>query len=134
MVIAGMSSEKARRDEAERLMAWGFDAWEGREIVPAGAKIGTIEVGKGTRPTLEAEAAIPVRMTVPKGYAGGYRATLRSRSPLAAPVARGTRVAELVVTPEGLPPQTTPLLAAHDVAAGGWLDRARIGFYRLTGL
>ncbi|MBL8651398.1 MAG: D-alanyl-D-alanine carboxypeptidase [Sphingopyxis sp.] len=134
MVVAGMSSEKARRDEAERLMAWGFDAWEGREIVPAGARVGKLEVGQGTSPTLEAQAAIPVRMTVPRGYAGGYRATLRSRSPLPAPVARGTRVAELVVTPDGLPPQVTPLLAAHDVAAGGWTDRARTGFYRLTGL
>jgi D-alanyl-D-alanine carboxypeptidase (penicillin-binding protein 5/6) len=134
MVVAGMSSEKARRDEAERLMAWGFDAWEGREIVPAGAKVGKLDVGQGADPTLEAEAAIPVRMTVPRGYAGGYRATLRSQSPLAAPVARGTRVAELVVAPDGLPPQTTPLLAANDVAKGGWTDRARTGFYRLTGL
>jgi len=88
MVVAGMSSEKARRDEAERLMAWGFDAWEGREVVPAGAKVGQIDVGQGAKPTLAAEAAIPVRMTVPAGYRGGYRATVRSRSPLAAPIAR----------------------------------------------
>jgi len=134
MVVAGMSSEKARRDEAERLMAWGFDAWEGREVVPAGAKVGQIDVGQGAKPTLAAEAAIPVRMTVPAGYRGGYRATVRSRSPLAAPIARGTRVADLIVTPDGLPPQITPLLAATDVGEGGWLDRARTGFYRLTGL
>ena len=134
MVVAGMSSEKARRDEAERLMSWGFDAWEGREIVPAGARVGQLEVGKGARPTLDAEAAIPVRMTVPRGYDGGYRATLRGQSPLTAPVLRGTRVAELIVTPDGLPPQTTPLLAANDVAEGGWWARARTGFYRLTGL
>ncbi|RYD41147.1 MAG: D-alanyl-D-alanine carboxypeptidase, partial [Sphingomonadales bacterium] len=44
MVVAGMSSEKARRDEAERLMKWGFDAWEGRELVPAGASLGRIDV------------------------------------------------------------------------------------------
>lgn len=134
MVVAGMSSEKARRDEAERLMAWGFDAWEGREIVPAGTKVGQIDVGQGAKPMLAAEAAIPVRMTVPAGYRGGYRATVRSQSPLAAPIARGTRVADLIVTPDGLPPQITPLLAATDVGEGGWLDRARTGFYRLTGL
>ncbi|QNO26724.1 D-alanyl-D-alanine carboxypeptidase [Sphingopyxis sp. OPL5] len=134
MVVAGMSSEKARRDEAERLMAWGFDAWEGREIVPAGAKVGQIDVGQGAKPMLAAEAAIPVRMTVPAGYRGGYRATVRSQSPLAAPIARGTRVADLIVTPDGLPPQITPLLAATDVGEGGWFDRARTGFYRLTGL
>lgn len=134
MVVAGMSSEKARRDEAERLMAWGFDAWEGRELVPGGAKIGNLDVAKGRSPTIAAKAAIAVRMTVPKGYHGGYRATLRSRTPIMAPIARGTPIADLIVTPDGLPPQITPLLASTDVPAGGWYDRARNGFYRLTGL
>ena len=31
MVVAGMASEKSRRDEAERLMTWGFEHWEGRD-------------------------------------------------------------------------------------------------------
>ncbi len=34
MVVAGMSSEKARRDEAERLMIWGFAAGGGGAAVP----------------------------------------------------------------------------------------------------
>lgn len=134
MVVAGMSSEKARRDEAERLMKWGFDEWEGREIVPAGASLGRIDVRKGKIPAVATEAGIAVRMTVPKGYSGGYRAVMRTRSPIAAPLTRGTPVADLVVTPDGLPPQTTPLIAAADVAEGGWWSRARTGFYRLTGL
>ncbi|MBB5708015.1 serine hydrolase [Sphingopyxis panaciterrulae] len=133
LVIAGLPSEKARRDEAERLMRWGFEAWEGREIVPSGTKVGRLDVGQGDASVVAAEAARPVRMTVPKGFQGGFRATMRARAPLAAPVARGARIAELVVTPDGLPPQVTPLLAAQDVAKGGWLDRARTGFYRLTG-
>lgn len=134
MVVAGMQSEKARRDEAERLMTWGFEAWEGRELVPAGSRIGRLDVGKGAKPVIATETGMAVRMTVPKGYAGGYRAVMRSQAPLTAPVAHGTRVAELVVRPDGLPPQTTPLLAAADVAEGGWWARARTGFYRLTGL
>ncbi len=133
MVVAGMKSEKARRDEAERLMTWGFEAWEGREIVPAGAKVGRLDIGQGDKPFVDAEAAIPVRVTVPKGFRGGFRATMRARAPLDAPIASGSRIAELVVAPDGLPPQVTPLLAANDVAMGGWFDRARTGLYRLTG-
>lgn len=134
MVVAGMDSEKARRDEAERLMTWGFEQWEGRELVPAGAKVGWIDVGRGKAPTVTAEPGIIVRMTVPKGYSGGFRAVMRSRTPITAPVMRGTPIADLIITPDGLPPQTTPLLAAYDVDAGGWWARARTGFYRLTGL
>ena len=134
MVVAGMSSEKARRDEAERLMKWGFDEWEGRELVPAGASLGRIDVRKGGIPAVATQAGIAVRMTVPKGYEGSYRAVMRTRAPIAAPLIRGTPVADLVVTPDGLPPQTMPLIAATDVAEGGVWARARTGFYRLTGL
>lgn len=134
MVVAGLNSEKARRDEAERLMKWGFDEWEGRELVPAGAILGRVDVRKGATPVVAAQVGNAVRMTVPKGYSGGYRAVMRTQSPIAAPVTRGTPVADLVVTPDGLPPQTTPLIAAADVAEGGWWARPRTGFYRLTGL
>lgn len=133
MVVAGMSSEKARRDEAERLMRWGFEQWEARELVPAGARIGGIDVGKGRAPMVDAETGIAVRVTVPKGYTGRYRAVMRSRAPVAAPVVRGMPIADLIVTPGGLPPQTTPLFAANDVAEGGLWARSRTGFYRLTG-
>lgn len=133
MVVAGMDSEKARRDEAIRLMRWGFDQWEGRDLIPAGASLGRIDVNQGHAPTVAAETGMAVRMTVPRGYAGGYRAVLRARAPLAAPVARGTPIAELIVAPDGLPPQTTPLVAAADVPEGGWWARTRTGFYRLTG-
>jgi len=134
MVVAGMSSEKARRDEAERLMTWGFNEWEGRELIPAGASLGRVDVRKGAVPAVATEAGMAVRMTVPKGYSGSYRAVMRTRTPLAAPLTRGTPVADLVVTPDGLPPQTTPLVAASNVESGGWWSRARTGFYRLTGL
>lgn len=133
MVVAGMDSEKARRDEAERLMTWGFEQWEGRELVPAGKKVGKVEVGKGAKPVVDAQAGIAVRMTVPKGYSGRYRAVMRSHPPVAAPVAHGTPVADLIITPDGLPPQVTPLIAANDVGKGGWWTRLRTGFYRLTG-
>jgi D-alanyl-D-alanine carboxypeptidase (penicillin-binding protein 5/6) len=133
MVVAGMGSEKARRDEAMRLMTWGFDQWEGRELVPAGAKVGRIDVGKGDSPTVAVKTGGTVRMTVPKGYKGTYRAVMRAHAPLAAPVAQNMPVAELIVTPDGLPPQKTPLLAAADVGEGGWWARGRTGLYRLTG-
>lgn len=133
MVVAGMGSEKARRDEAMRLMTWGFDHWEGRELMPAGASLGRIDVGKGDTPTVAAETGQAVRMTVPKGHKGGYRAVMRTHAPLAAPIARGAPVAKLIVTPDGLPPQETPLIAAADVGEGGLWSRARTGLYRLTG-
>src|SRR3546814_15021474 len=47
LVIAGLPSEKARRDEGERLIRWGFEAWEGAEVVPPERKgVGEGQVGE----------------------------------------------------------------------------------------
>ena len=108
-------------------------AGEDRHGLVAEERPGGVELHIGEAFAVLAEAAIPVRMTVPRGYTGGYSAVMRSRSPVSAPIARGTRVADLIVTPDGLPPQVTPLLAANDVGAGGFGARLRTGFYRLTG-
>lgn len=133
MVVAGMGSEKSRRDEAERLMRWGFEQWEGRELVSADVSVAPINVDRGNRPIVSAKTGMAVRMTVPKGHSGGYRAVMKSQASLSPPIVRGTPIAELIVTPDGLPPQKTPLLASDDIVEGGWWARTRAGFYRLTG-
>ncbi|MBL0767511.1 D-alanyl-D-alanine carboxypeptidase [Sphingopyxis sp. DHUNG17] len=134
MVVAGMGSEKARRDEAERLMRWGFEEWEGRLVAPAGKVVGHLDVNGGTAPMVAVETPLPIRVTVPKGFSGGYRAVMRGRAPQSAPVGRRVKVADLVVTPTGLPPQITPLVATSGVEATDSLwSRSRTGLYRLTG-
>ncbi len=133
MVVAGMPSEAARAREAERLMRWGFEQWQGRDLVPAGREVGQVDVNDGSAPAVGAETGRKVRITIPKGHSGRYRAVMQTQSPLATPIAAGAPIAELVVTPEGLPPQKTPLIAANSVAKGNWWDRTQTGFQRLTG-
>ena len=128
-----MTSEKARREEAERLMRWGFEQWERRDLAPAGAHVGRIDVRQGRAPVVEVQTALPIRITIPKGHSGSYRAIMSADAPLSAPLAKGTPIAELIVTPDGLPPQKSALLAADTVNEGGWWDRTRTGFHRLTG-
>ena len=43
--------------------------------------------------------------------------------PLAAPIAKGRQVAELVIDVPGLPERRVPLLTASDVAQAGFLAR-----------
>lgn len=134
MVVAGMESEQARREEAERLMTWGFSAWEGRVISMPKVPMLKLDVNKGKRPYLMAHNSITVRMTVPRGHDGRFRAAIRGVTPLTAPVKAGAKVAEFVIRPAGLPPQVTPLTAVDAVIEGGGGHQARTGFYRMTGL
>lgn len=133
MVVAGMDSEAARRDEAIRLMEWGFSEWQSRPVAAPKAQVSDIGVQNGRAPKVALVTAEAVAITVPQGHNGRYHALVRYAGPIRAPVAKGDRLAELVITPDGLPPQTTPLTAADAVESGGWWDQARSGLYRLTG-
>ncbi len=134
MVVAGLDSAKARKEESIRLMTWGFDQWRVQSVLAPKTTIGTVDVTGGDAPVVPVRTTRRVTITLPKHHDGHFRSIIRYRGPIHAPIRSGSVVADLVVIPDGLPPQTTPLVAANDVAEGGWFDRARTGFFRLTGL
>lgn len=134
MIVAGMDSSRARRDEAERLLTWGFEAWEGRVIAKAGSPMITMDVNKGSSPTVVATNTLDLRITVPRGHSGRYHAVIQGETPVTAPFMKGAPLAKFIVTPAGLPSQETPLVSANSVERGGALSQARTGFYRMTGI
>jgi D-alanyl-D-alanine carboxypeptidase (penicillin-binding protein 5/6) len=134
MVVAGMDSSVSRRDEAERLMQWGFSEWEGRVIAKAGSPMMRMAIGNGRQPELMATNSMDIRMTVPRGHDGGYQAKISGNVPLRAPIASGDQVARFTITPNGLPPQETPLVAVEAVEQGGPWSRMRTGIYRVAGI
>ncbi len=134
MVVAGMNSAQERRDEAERLMTWGFSAWEGRVLAAPNTPMLRLNVSGGSKPELFARNSMAVRMTVPRGHDGSFRAAIHGATPWQGAIAEGDKVADFVITPAGLPPQTTPLVADRNVAIGGMADQARSGWHRMTGL
>lgn len=134
MVVAGMESAQARREEAERLMTWGFTAWEGRVISSANKPMLKLPVNSGDQPAVIAENSMEIRMTVPRGHDGRYRASIRGLTPISAPIKAGTQVADFVVRPAGLPAQITPLIVRKGIDEGSGSAQARTGFYRMTGL
>lgn len=134
MIVAGMDSAQSRRDEAERLMTWGFEAWEGRVIAQAQSPIWEMDVDQGSAPRLTATNGMAIHMTVPRGHSGAYKAWIKGSTPVRAPVRQGDPIAQFIVAPAGLPAQSTPLIAAEAIEKGGALNRARTGLYRMTGL
>lgn len=133
MVVAGLKSESARREEAMRLMEWGFSQWQATPLSAAGVTVGTVQVQNGKQSQMAVETSAPLAVTLPRGHSGHFRAQIRYAGPVTAPIEARTPVAALVITPDGLPPQSTPLVSAQNVAQGGWWDRVRDGAYRVTG-
>ncbi len=59
---------------------------------------------------------------------------IRYQGPIAAPIAKGQHVADLVITTSDTPPQIVPLVAGEDVGRAGFFGRIWLGFKSLFGM
>ena len=122
-VLLGSTSESTRAQESQKLLNWGFQAFDAVRLYAAGALVKEIEVFKGARDKLRAGFGADMVVTVPKGEAPRLKAELLSVSPLVAPVASGARVGMLRVTVEGKAIGEYPVVALEAVPEAGFLGR-----------
>jgi D-alanyl-D-alanine carboxypeptidase (penicillin-binding protein 5/6) len=59
---------------------------------------------------------------------------IRYQGPLAAPIAKGQHVADLVILTGDTPPQVVPLVAGEEVGKAGFFGRVWIGLKQLFGM
>jgi D-alanyl-D-alanine carboxypeptidase (penicillin-binding protein 5/6) len=59
---------------------------------------------------------------------------IRYQGPIAAPIAKGQQVAELVISTPDTPPQVVPLVAGEAVDRAGFFGRIWLGFKQLVGM
>ena len=134
-VLAGMESWNERVQESTRLMQWGFNAWSAKPLFQAGAKVGTASVQRGSDSEVSLVAPRNLAVTVPAGLASGATSLkIRYQGPIAAPIAKGQHVADLVITTGDTPPQVVPLVAGEDVGRAGFFGRIWLGLKSLFGM
>jgi serine-type D-Ala-D-Ala carboxypeptidase (penicillin-binding protein 5/6) len=121
--ISGLTSDKERAEEAERIATWAFREFALKTVVKAGEQVAQADVFMGADSTVGLVPAEDVRLIVPALAHDGLQAEVVYTGPLSAPVAKGAEVAELVITVPGLPEHRVPLVAETDVAKGGFLTR-----------
>lgn len=123
-VLLGSSSEAVRAQESQKLLNWGFQAFDAVRLYAAGDTVREIAVWKGAADRVKAGLARDLVVTVPKGQAERLKAELLAHAPLVAPVAAGQRVGVLRVALEGRIVGEYPLLAREAVAPAGLVGRA----------
>ncbi len=64
----------------------------------------------------------------------GLTARIVYQGPVHAPIAQGQHIADLVVTTQGMPPATMPLVAETAVGEAGFFGRMWYGLKSLVGL
>ena len=132
MVIAGLSSFNERIAQSVGFMEWGFGAWKQLPLVKAGQIIGTAKVWMGDTPEVRLTGATDLKVTVPRGWTGAKTVKIVYRGPVAAPIAKGQHVADLIVVVPGLPVTRLPLVAADAVGKAGPFGRIASAFKALV--
>jgi len=130
-VISGLASDKERAEEAEKIASWAFRQFALKTVVKAGTRIAEAEVFMGAAPGVGLVTATDLRLLVPALAQDGLTAEVIYNGPLAAPVAMGTRVGELLIHVPDLPDQRVPLLAEADVPRGGFVTRLTVAARQL---
>jgi D-alanyl-D-alanine carboxypeptidase (penicillin-binding protein 5/6) len=124
-VVMGTSSRDARAAESQKLLNWGFQAWDALRLFEAGKAVATVPVWKGS--TKEAKLGAPeaIVVTVPKGEGDRLKTAIERTDPLVAPLAAGQRVGTLkVTTTGGATVAEVPLTVLEPVALAGIFGRA----------
>ena len=134
-VLAGLPSWNARIEESTRLIQWGFAAWQAKPLFKANQRVGSAQVQLGSESEVSLVAPRDLAVTLPAGLPGGATTMkIRYQGPIAAPIAKGQQVAELVISTPDTPPQVVPLVAGEAVDRAGFFGRIWLGFKQLVGM
>lgn len=123
LVINGLPTVKARSEEAERLVEWGFREFESIKLFEANEAVADAEVWLGTQAKVPLVAAEKVHFTLPRNARKTMKVAAVFEGPLPAPIRKGQEVAKLRITVPDGPTQEVPLYAAADVAKLGFVGR-----------
>jgi len=125
-IVMGTPGKESRADEAQKLLNWGYTAFDDVRLVEAGKAVGApVAVWKGSRAEVALGSAQAIYVAVPKGEGDHLKTRIERTEPLVAPLAKGQRVGSLKVsTAAGVPIATVPLTVLEDVPQAGLLGRA----------
>ena len=127
-VVLGTASDSARAQEAQKLLNYGFQFYDGVKLYEANQTVSTLHVFKGSANTVRAGFSSDFTVSVPKGQAGQIKVQMVSKQPLQAPVGLGQPVATLKLflgTGDNLRPWGEyPLVALEEIPVAGIFGRA----------
>jgi D-alanyl-D-alanine carboxypeptidase (penicillin-binding protein 5/6) len=131
-VVLGATSDTARASENQKLLNWGYQAFDVVQLYPAGQPVSKLPVWKGSAPEVAAGFLDDRYLSVPKGQSDKLQVKLIAQEPLTAPIQKGQNVGTMHVQFSGARVAEFPLVAQEDVASGslwrrGW-DAVRLWF------
>ena len=123
-IVLGTSSENERANEAQKLLNWGYTAFEAVKLFDAGQAVATPKIWKGADNTIRLGQPNAIVIALPTGSASRIKTSIARPEPLLAPINKGQQVGVLKVSLGEQTALEIPLHALDAVQQAGLLGRA----------
>ena len=123
-IVLGAASENARAIESQKLLNWGFTAFDGVKLFEGNQAILTPPVWKSRQSTMPLGRPDPIVVAIPAGQLSKLKTEVARPDPLVAPFKRGQAVAQLKLTLGDQPLPDIPLVSLQEVEQAGVIGRA----------
>ena len=123
-VVLGADSENARANESQKLLNWGYTAFDAVKLFEAGQAVVSPKLWKGERSTLGIGTLRPLVVAVPTGSVAQLQTRIRRPDPIVAPIRKGQPLGSLQVLRGDELLFEVPLQALEGVSEAGVFGRA----------
>lgn len=123
-IVLGASSENVRANESQKLLNWGYTAFDAVKLFDANQPAATPAVWKGKSDTVKLGRPEAIVVSVPAGSASKIKTQVARPDPLVAPFAKNQTVGSLKVMLGDEQVAEVPLVVLEPVEQAGILGRA----------
>lgn len=123
-VVLGTESENARANESQKLLNWGYAAFDAVKLFDAGQAVATPKVWKGQTAEVKLGVGWPMVVAVPAGSAAQIKTQVSRPDPVVAPLKKGQSLGVLKVLKDEQLLLEVPLTVLDGVEQAGIFGRA----------
>ena len=122
-VITGLRSQSVRADEAEAIVNWAFRQFTEKKYGRKNDVIGLAPVWNGASPQVGLALAEDLNLLVPVFDGDDINFNAEIKTPITAPLSKGTTIGNLNISRPNLPTFNVPLVAAENIGLGGFKEK-----------
>ncbi|MEO7105349.1 MAG: D-alanyl-D-alanine carboxypeptidase family protein [Rhodoferax sp.] len=123
-IVLGTANENARANESQKLLNWGFTAYEAVKLFEAEQTVVSANIWKGAQAVVKLGRPQAIVVAVPAGSGAKLKTQVLRTDPVVAPVTKGQQVGLIKVLAGDQVVAEVPLLALEGVDESGIFGRA----------
>lgn len=123
-IVLGTASETARANESQKLLNWGYVAFDAVKLFDAGQPVVSPRIWKGAVNEARLGSGQPIIVSVPSGAAARLKTDVARPDPLVAPIGKNQQLGSLKIRLDDQQIAEIPLYALDAVPEAGLFGRA----------